>query len=932
MTLHALCASGLRHACYLRPQRQIPDWSELNARLTQAHHPLTNQLDTSHAPTSLRSPHHSTPPDTDLGLLGGRSERNTKRGQKIPRGRMSSSRSPESQATNATPAYAPHPHASDDAAGDRGGGGDASSRAASSSHDQPAESSHRKRRRRTIACAPCRNRKVKCDFGYPACNRCMKGPGPEACMYESPVHALQHQQQQQQQQQQQEQQRQRQFSHPPAPAPVSAAASASSAFWHPRPPEANWPNAHAPAVAASEEQQSDDVRVRELRLIIQSLIQQQSNSPFNNAAPLSTKPDQHPHPHPHPYPGSTAAGPADASARDDLSVQAEPWGRDAPNRHRFDGNEGRTRFWGCSNGSKLSFELEGLSSFMKDLKATASLRALHQEIRKVGYNKQQKPLSGELATDSLFLKSLLPVRPVVENLVNCYFSYVGKMHPILHRPSFRAQLNDLWAEKVDIPCHFIVQLLLVMASVWSVNTPSPLTASGTKILSHTVATEWIRWSEAWLFHANIKRPNLVVLQVRCLLIMAKEANYTQKNQAWSSAGTLVKLAMSAGCHREPPPETKISAFNREMRRRIWATILELDLQASLDRGMPPTMQQSDYDCSPPLNIDDEDLCENITVSPEEKPTTTMTDCSFQVALMQSMGLRLRICALVNAPRISLSSNDLSLLEEEINRSLSDIPDWQDNTTPNPPEASHSFMTQKQQKLLWRTLLESNLRRCQLSLYTYSVLGGLKGSINCHTTQARLEVAVVILCQQQLLIDNIGKLAWCALADVTFHAAFTICHHLHASDCGFIRQVIPSITDILISLVQKTLSWLEEKFLVLEKGMREYYFLCVSITLVKTKLWPESASTFQQQAADRLRIMSYNLFAKYLGENAGIHEESRQPSLVVHGATPQSISSVSPEHLFPGHSVLVDEIIGFGGFEDWDWFNYFGGTFPGPERM
>lgn len=57
-------------------------------------------------------------------------------------------------------------------------------------------------------------------------------------------------------------------------------------------------------------------------------------------------------------------------------------------------------------------------------------------------------------------------------------------------------------------------------------------------------------------------------------------------------------------------------------------------------------------------------------------------------------------------------------------------------------------------------------------------------------------------------------------------------------------------------------------------MREYYFLCVSITLVKTKLWPESASTFQQQAADRLRIMSYNLFAKYLGENAGNHEESR----------------------------------------------------------
>lgn len=430
---------------------------------------------------------------------------------------------------------------------------------------------------------------------------------------------------------------------------------------------------------------------------------------------------------------------------------------------------------------------------MKELKATTSLRTLHHEIRKIGYTKHQKPLSGDLAIDSSFLKSLIPIRPVVENLVNCYFSYVGRMHHILHMPSFRAQLNELWGDAIDIPCHFIVQLLLVMASVWSVNTPSPLTASGTKILSHTIATDWIRWSEAWLFHANIKRPNLIVLQVRCLLIMAKEANYTQKNQAWSSAGTLVKLAMSAGCHRELPLDTKMSVFNREMRRRIWATVLELDLQASLDRGMPPTMQQSDYDCSPPLNINDEDICESTTVSPEEKPMGVMTDSSFQVALMQSMGLRLRICALVNAPRVSLSSNEPSLLEGEIKQSLSDIPDWQDTTTSELPDA---FVTEKQQKILWRTLLESNLRRCQLSLYTYSALGGLQGSINSHATQARLEVAVVILCQQQLLIDNVGKLAWCALADVTFHAAFTICHHLHASDSGFSKAFLLLHTSLL----------------------------------------------------------------------------------------------------------------------------------------
>ncbi|KKZ65447.1 hypothetical protein EMCG_08720 [[Emmonsia] crescens] len=792
---------------------------------------------------------------------------------------QSQSQPEHAQATNAAPAYQLH-HASD--------GG------ASSPQDRSAESTHRKRRRRTIACAPCRNRKVKCDFGYPTCNRCMKGPGPDACTYESPVHAFQHQHQQQQQQQQQQHQN-RPPSHPSAPTP------ASSAPWHTHPPEANRSNAHAPPlVAVSEKQQADDSRLRELERLVQSLTQP-STSPSTVAA-ISTNADSQSH---RSQLGSTPTGPVGSSSRDDVSVQKEQWRREVPNRHKFDGNETRTRFWGCSNGSKLSFELEGLSSFMKELKATTSLRTLHHEIRKIGYIKHQKPLSGDLATDSNFLKSLLPIRPVVENLVNCYFSYVGRMHHILHMPSFRAQLDELWGDAIDIPCHFFVQLLLVMASVWSVNTPSPLTAAGTKILSHTIATDWIRWSEAWLFHANIKRPNLIVLQVRCLLLIAKEANYTQKNQAWSSAGTLVKLAMSAGCHRELPLDAKMSVFNREMRRRIWATVLELDLQASLDRGMPPTMQQSDYDCPPPLNINDEDICESTTVSPEEKPLGVMTDSSFQVALMQSMGLRLRICALVNAPRVSLSSNEPSLLEGEIKQSLSDIPDWQDATTSELPDA---FVTEKQQKILWRTLLESNLRRCQLSLYTYSALGGLQGSINSHATQARLEVAVVILCQQQLLIDNVGKLAWSS---------------------SIVRQVIPSITDILISLVQKTLSWLEEKFLVLEKGMREYYSLCVSITLVKTKLWPESASTFQQQAADRLRILSYNLFSRYIGDAANTYEDSRKPSLVVPGGIPQDTSPISPEQPFEGHSVLADEVLDFGGFEDWDYFSYFGAAFPGP---
>ncbi|KAK2794213.1 hypothetical protein FQN51_000914 [Onygenales sp. PD_10] len=768
--------------------------------------------------------------------------------------------------------------------------------------DRQAESPLRKRRRRTIACAPCRSRKVKCDFGYPTCNRCLKGAGPDACIYESNA------QQQQQQQQQQPA--------AAAAAPLSGSSSVAAAQWYPE--AARRSNVDGtPLSAILEKRHDEESRIRELERVVQSLTQ---SSPSTIGISVNAG-DSH-----RSQLGSTPGRLAEPS-RDDVSLRKEQWRRDVPNRSHLGGKEGRTRFFGCTNASRLTFELEGLDAYMKELHSPNSiLRSVHKDMNKSKKrNDSDEFLSGELATDNNFLRSLLPTRSIVDKLVDCYFYYVGRMHHVLHKQSFYKHLRALYDDPKTVPGHFIVQLLLVMASVWSVNTPSPLSPAGAKVLSQDIAVSWIRWAEAWIFHSNVKRPSLALLQVRCLLILAKEANFTQRNQAWAAAGTLVKMAMSAGCHREPQPTAKISIFNREMRRRIWATVIELDLQASLDRGMPPTIQQSDWDCNPPLNINDDDISEDTTVYPEEKPLGVMTDSSFHVALMQAVGLRLRICAVVNSPRFSMTPNELSLLEEELVQSLADIPDWQ--------SAEHIDPIQKQQILLWRTVLECNLRRSQLSLYTYTALGGLGGSMSTHSNQARLEVAVVVLCQQQMLVYNVGKLAWCALTDATFHAAFTICHHLQASDSGFtssiVRQVIPSITDILISLVQKTLTWLEEKFVVLEKGMREYAVLCASIGLVKTKLWPESAIAFRQQVIDRVSAAAYNILARQPSASVETAEVSRTQNF--RNMMSESMSAPLPESPFLNPPPPIDDAFDFPqGFKDWDFvFGDFNASFPLP---
>jgi hypothetical protein len=48
----------------------------------------------------------------------------------------------------------------------------------------------------------------------------------------------------------------------------------------------------------------------------------------------------------------------------------------------------------------------------------------------------------------------------------------------------------------------------------------------------------------------------------------------------------VALLRSAGLHRDPGIfGTRCSIFEAEMRRRLWATTMEIELQVSIDKGV-----------------------------------------------------------------------------------------------------------------------------------------------------------------------------------------------------------------------------------------------------------------------------------------------------------------------------------------------------------
>ncbi|KAK7717699.1 hypothetical protein SLS64_003194 [Diaporthe eres] len=160
--------------------------------------------------------------------------------------------------------------------------------------------------------------------------------------------------------------------------------------------------------------------------------------------------------------------------------------------------------------------------------------------------------------------------------------------------------------------------------------------------------QWIYAAQNWLSGPLEKdRLSISGLQIYCLTILARQIFSVGGDLTWISTGSLVQIAMQMGLHRDPKNLPAITPLQAELRRRLWATILELVVQSSLDSWMPPRIHLDEFDTEPPSNLNDEDLDETATVI-QPHPKSTFTASSIQLTLLESLPVRLRITQLLNS--------------------------------------------------------------------------------------------------------------------------------------------------------------------------------------------------------------------------------------------------------------------------------------------
>ncbi|KAH0494420.1 hypothetical protein TgHK011_001040 [Trichoderma gracile] len=261
-------------------------------------------------------------------------------------------------------------------------------------------------------------------------------------------------------------------------------------------------------------------------------------------------------------------------------------------------------------------------------------KALGRKIKK----NRLKPLS------STNLGAQIPERELADVLVENYLRTFEGVFRVVHIPTFRAEYERFWDRNHRSSESFAILLQLVMAlgaalydDVFSLR---------------PMATQWIFEAQMWLMMPpEKKRMNFEGIQIQCLLLLAKSTCNVGGDMVWMMAGNLVRNAMFVGLHRDPQYLGDLTVYRAEMRRRLWATVLELNLQFSFEGGGSPLLSAAHYDTLPPANLNDDELTdEKDSARTSVKSPKVPTQTSVLRALVATVPLRMNLITHVNSTK------------------------------------------------------------------------------------------------------------------------------------------------------------------------------------------------------------------------------------------------------------------------------------------
>jgi hypothetical protein len=203
---------------------------------------------------------------------------------------------------------------------------------------------------------------------------------------------------------------------------------------------------------------------------------------------------------------------------------------------------------------------------------------------------------------------------------------------------------------------------------------------------------------------------------------------TNDAQDWIASGDLMRLALASGMHRDPSllSTGKISAYEKEMKKRLWVTIMELELQSSIENGIHSSLAALYWDTPAPANLPDDAFSTETQELPASKPLGSFTSASYLSVSRQSIPLRNHLMQVLNDPSEKMPYSEVLHYDAQLHDLISNLPKWDEAQAVIP---SALLRLQLQQFLImlhkpWAALASKNDRY----VYSFTTCINAGGSI------------------------------------------------------------------------------------------------------------------------------------------------------------------------------------------------------------
>ncbi|KAK4569925.1 hypothetical protein LTR86_002895 [Recurvomyces mirabilis] len=650
----------------------------------------------------------------------------------------------------------------------------------------------RKRRRKVLSCYDCRRRKLQCDRVMPACGRCTKAGQASNCLYLDE----------------------------PGEGSIDAGPNNGPSDSHlSRPTQAPSTVASSDALARLEFQEK---RIKQLEAALPQSGYTQSLDPLQRMRATKLPPTP-----------ESVIGRGDQAAGNVVDRETM----------MLRGGSFKTHFHGITHTGSLIALIPELNLFTREaFEKFPALARIRQDMHALEDRTEYAGSTSRQTTEDA-LKALIPPRSDTDQLLRLYFDSYGHIYHILHLPSFWRQYEELWTDLTNAPAHFVAIVLLITAAAQCLSPQQPWLYTANSSTARERAVTCIQACDDWLQTQSQKHVKAADFQIRFLLLLAKSVSAWKFKRTWTDAGTLLRFCMGAGLHRNPDLIRKpTSALDKELRRRIWAALIEFDLQTSFDRGMLAGQWPLQADTTPPSNIDDDELRPESEHLPRKLPASDFTSASYLSLASDSIMLRHGLNTTLNNIRQSLSFDDVKHYTEEIEAQLSAIPDWLGKSAEIP-----------------KALLSLNLRQYLLELHGRQLRQSENVVERSFSRMILVDNATRIIDTLRSVSDG-GSHALQLMCSHHLRAALSICHVATSTDIqadSAIGQIIEHHAD---RVMQEAVQLLTEKVFRFGREQRQLWVALAAHGFWKSKKDPSQRAVYMQEAVDKITRPYYRIMA------------------------------------------------------------------------